>query len=164
MNKITLSFNNSPQTEAVVLVDGNWISGKNVKGKTIYEYQTEKSQVELNIFSLHEFSGKFWWFFALIYYLISIFGLLNPKYEKSGKVFNYKGVVNLEENTFIKISYPIAKVGEMALNFFEKTELNNESNVYYVDETIKKRVKTFKFIKIIAFVLALLGVLAIFIL
>ena len=161
MNKLTLSFTNSPITSTAVVIDGNLIVAKKDKNRTIYVYETEKQEVSLNIFSVHEFTGKFWWFFAFIYNLISVFGIFNPKYEKTGKVFDYKGVVVLNGDTQIKMSYPIAKVGNIALKFFDCEYLNNETNVYFTNEEIKKRAKAFKGIQIATIIVVLLSVLAI---
>ena len=142
MNKLTLSFTNSPITATAVVIDGNLIVAKKDKNRTIYVYETEKQEVSLNIFSVHEFTGKFWWFFAFIYNLISLFGIFNPKYEKTGKVFDYKGVVALNGDTQIKMSYPIAKVGNIALKFFDCEYLNNETNVYFTNEENRKLQRT----------------------
>ncbi len=164
MKKLTLTFINSVATETAVVIDNKLLSGKIKKGKTYYEYETEKDEVTLNIFSVHEFTGKFWWLFAFIYYVISVFGLFNPKYETKGKVFNYKANVTLTENTEIILAYPISKVGQKALVFKNAEYLDNESNVYYVDEKIKKRIKGFIPVKIITFILAVVGVLLIILL
>ena len=66
-----------------IIVDNQNIKCKKIKFDS-YEaiIQTEKEEIELTLSNQLELKGKFWWLFALISFVISIFGIFEPPYDR----------------------------------------------------------------------------------
>ncbi len=155
MNKIRIKSICNVNLNTIFLIDGNEIKfKKNKYGNNICEYETEKDEVELNIFSIHELNGKFWFLFAFIFYIISFFGLLNPKYDKKCLDLKYKGKIKLRPNNELTVTFKKCLANQPALTFKGDCDIeDNETNVYMQNPVLKKKLKVLRLFKIITVLL-----------
>ena len=66
----------SNKVKPIVMIDGQRVNYK----KNEFEgydlnYQTEKEEIEVEIYRYLELKGKLWWLYALISFIVSIFGI-----------------------------------------------------------------------------------------
>ena len=152
MKNLELKITKSFSLDTICLIDGKELKRKkNQQGSFIYDINTDKDELEIKIFTINELSGKYWYIPAILLFIISFLGLLNPKYNTKGKSINFTGTIKLpNENNKLSISYNMFKKDTVALNFKGDCEvLDNETNLYYIDELILKRLKKLKIFKII---------------
>lgn len=134
------------------------IDGKKVKYKKnqfgFYEinYQTEKENVEMHIYKYLELQGKFWFLYALLSFIISVFGIFEPLYDKKCVVINCKFALKLNEQNEMKIQFNnMIKEGK-AVDIESNFEVEELNNSYFVDEKAKKRWKILLAFKILVWI------------
>ena len=105
MNTVNLRISGLQNASNVeVFVDGQAVTGKkNQFGSYEVRYQTEKQNVEIALRNNSELDGRFWWFFALISFLVSVFGIFNPRYAKA-QFLDCRFDVDLKENSDIRFT------------------------------------------------------------
>ncbi len=155
MNKIRIKSICNVNLNTIFLIDGNELKfKKNKYGNNICVYETEKDEVELNIISFHELNGKFWFLFALLFYIISFFGLFNPKYDKRDFDLKYKGRIKLKPENDLIITFKTCMVNKPALAFKGDCDIeNNETNMYLPNPVLKKKLKVLKLFKVLTVLL-----------
>ena len=162
------SFNFSKNS--VVLIDGKSIKFQKDRFENrVYEYTTMSDTVNLKIFMLNELNRKGWFLIALFHYIISLFGIFNPPYDKFGYDFNYETNIDLNEISTVEIKFNFAKNNIKFLSFSgENTEkLDNETNVIKQNEVLIKRAKiyrVFRNVMYVALLLLIVGLIVYFIL
>ena len=98
MRKVTLEVAGY-KFEPEIRVDGKLIRAKKNKEKRmVYTLETEKSELELDIYKWYEEESKLWLLMTIVFYLISLFGILDIKKEKFCRSLKYKGKLLLPED------------------------------------------------------------------
>lgn len=126
--------------EPIVEVDGKKIPFKKdkISGRQ-YEIATVNNFCELKIYTLkHELSEPYWWLFAFLFYLVSIFGIFNTFYPKKFYTINYVGVLNATV-PILELQFNSAKQDFKALNCLRGYFDDNPTNVYGFDKKAKSR-------------------------
>lgn len=140
----------------VFRIDGNeilWTSTK--ENRLFYSWETEQSEIRLEIFSFHEMSRPKWFWYAFFFFIISVFGIFNRRYEKTGKSVKYEAVIPLSEDiTDLNLTFHTFKDEEPAIKTtVNKEEFTPKENIYYIDSQCQKRVKKFKTFEILWWVM-----------
>ena len=90
----------------IVKIDDNVINlKKNSFGSFDATYETDKNEIEITIFRNLELKSRLWWLYALFSFIISIFGIFEPFYDKKNIDVDCKFVVKLKESNEIKINF-----------------------------------------------------------
>lgn len=141
------------------LVEGLTIDGKRakaVKGKpSSYVIETEKDSCEVAIYKSHFYAGKNWFWWNLLYFVISIFGLFDIKQDKKFTVVDVKlnidattdGKIVLTRNEFVD--------GGKVLSWETSSSVEEVSNVQFHDKEARKKHAKMKKFKIAATILSL---------
>ncbi len=125
---------------------------KNDFGSYEATVETEKEEIKLAFTRDLELKAKLWWLYAIISFIVSIFGILDPPYDRKcismNCLFNIK--LNQENNITIRFNTLTSNGKAVELeteNSFE--EINNE---YKIDKTAKKRWIALLVIKIVCWI------------
>lgn len=113
--------------------------------------ETENSQVEVEVSRVLEHSGKLWWLYSILSFIVSLFGIFEPRYDKKCVAINCKLKVNLNETCELKLKFnPFSS--SKACEIETQCEYIEISNEYYVDKTAKRRWRLSVVFKVIAWV------------
>lgn len=147
---------------AIVLVDDKEIKFKKDKFENLsYKFNTDKDNVNIKVVSVNELDRKYWLIYILFYWFISIFGILNPPFEKYGYVINYNCNYLISKNETIELYFNYPKANKKLLQVKEENNmLDNETNIIIQDEKIYKRAKFYKKFKIAMLVLIAIAIIA----
>lgn len=160
MNTLNLKISGCPKGQATVLVDNKKLKMKrNNYGNMEGTFQTDKSSVEISVYKYLEINGKLWALMSLIFFVISLFGILEPRYDKHCIVYAYKIKVDLNETSEVKLA--LNGYSNNGRAFEISTECQNQelTNIYYVDNKAKKRLKIMKVVKIFMWIGLIVGII-----
>lgn len=140
------------------------VDGKNVKckknefGAFEADIQTEKDEVEVVFSRVLELKSRFWWLFALISFIVSIFGLFEPPYDRKCISIDCKFKIKLNETNNVKVIFNrLSKQGK-AVEIETENEFEEIKNEYKTDKTAKTRWIILLVIKLLVWLgLAILG-------
>lgn len=143
----------SSKLNPIVKIDDSVIKGKkNEFGSYEASYETEKDEVEISISRNLELNSKLWWLYSLISFIVSIFGIFEPPYDRKNIVVDCKFVVKLNDINEIKIKFnSMAKQGK-AVEIETQNEFNEIKNEYYVDKKAKTKWRILIILKLIIWV------------
>ncbi len=133
----------------IILLDNQEIFFKRKENVFFYETEINKEEVDLKIFNVNEFEHKFWIIFAILFYLITIFGIFNSKYDKSGIKLNYTGKIKMEASSDLTIEINTFAKGRNPVNIQSNCEIIEKENTVYIEQKIKKRFKLFLILKVL---------------
>ncbi len=141
-----------------VFADGLSVKcSKNNFGSLDAEVQTEKNEVEIEIIKEPELKGKFWWLYAIISFVLSIFGIFEPPYDKKCIALNCKFRIKLcntglKNINAVKLKFNTNSSQGRAAEIETENEFEEITNQYSVDQTVKKRRKIVILGRIIAWI------------
>ncbi len=154
MKNIKLKIKGYGALKPVVKVDGKVIKfKKNEFGSFESNVQTEKEKVQIEIYRYLEINSRLWWLTQIFFFVISIFGILDPLKEKSCVVIDYKSELDLTtaESASVELAINTAKTDGKAIELKSECACVEETNEFYVDKKAKKRVKIMKAVKLLVF-------------
>ena len=155
MNTLSLKISGCPRGHASVLIDGKKTKLKfNQYGNFEGTYTTDKSSIELSIYKYLEINGKLWFLMSLVFFFVGILGILDPWYDKSCIVFAYQVKIDLNETCEVKLALNRYSNNGRAYEISTECKYQEITNVYYVDNKAKKRLKIMKFVKFVLWILA----------
>lgn len=119
-------------------------------------FETEKEAVTIELVRRMELLSKLWFLYALVTFIVSVFGIFEPLYDKRCLEVNFKIVVSLKEGeNNVKVAFNSPKdqekVGKIEADAVEV------KNQYAISKKAKNRWKLMLALKIL-FWLALIGV------
>ena len=159
MNSIKVDILGGLDVKPTLMIDNQFVKIKKDKfGNYQANFQTEKDTVELAVYKYLELKSKLWFLMAFVFFVISLFGILNPRYDKSCIVLEYKIKIKLNSQTEIKLAMNKFQNNGRAYEISTDCKYEEITNLYYVDQVAKKRLKILKVITIISWViLVILG-------
>lgn len=143
------------------------INGKKCKFK-IGENRTrsciiEADKAEIVIYKTHIYNGKCWFWWSLLYFIISIFGIFDVRQNARCLVVDCRFNINLEKDTKTTLKINNFEDGGRFADIESETPIELINNVQYFDKQAQKRHKKMKkarfaisFISIILIVLAII--------
>ena len=159
LNITTIGYNNA--------IDNITINGKPCKViKNKDRSRTISTEVEGNvahvvIYKGHGYIGRHWLLWSILYFIISIFGIFDNKYNKRPLVVDCRFDISMGEgDTDVKLVVRTFRDKEPLLDIDTDTEVNMISNVVYFDTEAKVRVKKAKRVKVLVFLLFVAAIVA----
>lgn len=150
MKKLTLVIGGNTNFNPSVLINGCNLKYKEDKrGNKSYEIESEKDEIDIEIFKWFDIESKHWLLTSIIFYIISFFGLFDIRDNKKPYSLKYKGKIKLnEEENNLKVMLNSFKPDELAFVFEGNCALEaNETNKYFIDENVVSRRKKLKKVK-----------------
>ncbi len=160
MKTLNLKIQGAQGLKPHITVDGKTVHYKRNKFNNIeITHQTEKDSVEVSISNVLEILGPCWWLVQMAFFVISLFGILNPKLEKTFYEVNYKAKINLlEDENDILVKFLPTQETAMQCDSENVEVLTNEC---LISEKAKKRNKILKISKILSWLLLIVAILLI---
>lgn len=150
MKNINIKVRGASLLKPTILIDGKQVRiKKNNYGSYETEYSTEKDSMEITIYRYLEVHGRLWYLMTLIYFFISLFGLLDPVREKKCVVIDARFVVDIKDVNLCTINLAVQNPKTTGDAVTVETDLPYEtlSNVFFVDEKAKKKIKLMRILK-----------------
>lgn len=154
MKNIKLKIKGYGALKPTVKVDGKQMKfKKNEFGSFESQVQTDKDKVQIEIYRYLEINSRLWWLTQIFFFIISIFGILDPLKEKNCVVIDYKSELDLTnvESASVDLAINTAKNDGKAIELKSEAPCVEQTNEFYVDNKAKKRVKIMKFVKLFVF-------------
>lgn len=151
MNNVNLKILGGASLNPTCLIDGDVVAmSKNSYGNLEGNFQTEKDGIQITIFRYLELNSRWWWLMSIVFFFISIFGLLNPPYDKKCIQIEYIATIKLKENNEINLKLNNVKREEKAISIDTICEVCEQENKIFVDKKAKKRLFLVRFFETIA--------------
>lgn len=115
-------------------------------------YESDCNIAEVVICKAHHYSGKRWFWWNLLYYLISIFGVFDIRHNKKFNVIDCRFDVNLTKDTTVKLSIKDFENNGEFVDIEADAVIIEKANIQYVDDIAKQRHKKMKKAKIGIFI------------
>ena len=159
MNKLLLKVMN-PQHNGTIIYINNEIAKptKDKNGHETYEYETSANSVDVSLYKYLEVNSAAYFFWQILFYIISIFGLFDKRPDKGCVVLKYHATITLNGGTEVVMRVNKSKKDVTAVQLETATEVVEHENVKMTDKKAKKKLKGLKVTKIalfIAFVVSL---------
>lgn len=123
-----------------IYVDGKRVQAKkNEFGSYELDLQTEQSTMELAFSRELELKSKLWWLYSLISFIISIFGIFEPLYDRKCITIDCVFKFNLEDTNDIKIKFNTLQKSGRAVEIETTLKYDEIKNEYEVDKIAKRR-------------------------
>ena len=123
-----------------VQVDGQYIFfKKNEFGSYEAQIQTEKEEIEFILSRDFELKGKFWLLYAILSFIISIFGIFEPLYDRKCISLHCHFKMKLNQTNEIKIKFNSLQPSKKAVEIETQNECIEQTNEYQVDKLAKKK-------------------------
>ena len=159
MNNVNLKVTGGIGLNPNVIIDNNPVKlKKNKYGSLDGNYQTENSEIELKVCRYLELSGKLWLLMSMVFFIISIFGIFNPPYDRKCIQIDYLCKIKLKETNDIKIKINTQSAGDKAIEVESDCEIEEITNSFQIDKVAKKRLVIVRIIEVALWV-ALVGVI-----
>lgn len=153
MNNLNFKIVGNSRMDPVCVIDGNNITlTKNKFGNLEGSFQTEKDEVQVTMFSYLELGGKFWWLMSILFFIISIFGLFNPPYDKKCLKIDYNATIKLKDNSDIVFKINNQKHADKAILVESVCEVVEGKNNLVVDKVVKRRLRIISLCKLLAWI------------
>lgn len=143
MKTLNLKIQGGLELNPLVEIDGKVVDCKKNKDGTIeIKHQTENESANISIKNVLEINGRCWWLVQMLYYIVSLFGILNPRLPKVCYNVEYQAKVNLidgDNNLTLKFCH-LKKNGK-AIEADGGLNIEETINESSIDEKAKKRRK-----------------------
>lgn len=154
MNKINLKVMGiNSKVLPKIFVDGQVIKcKKNEFGSYQTQIETEKSEIEIIITRKLELRAKLWWLYALISFVVSLFGILEPFYDRKCIAIDCRFKVKINSENNINLRFNSLKSNGKAVVIETENEFEEIKNEYNVDKIAKKRFIILLIIKLLVWI------------
>lgn len=138
-----------------IYVDGKYIKcKKNEFGSYETDFQTEKDEIKIAFSRELELKSKLWWLYAILSFIVSVFGIFNPPYDRKCISMDCSFIVKLKDVNNINIKFNSLSSSGRAVEVETETSFEEIKNEYTVDKIAKRR----WIILLIARILAWIGI------
>lgn len=145
----------NPLKDTFVNIDGNILVPIKDKttGHTYYQYETEKPTVQLNITNFNEINTRHGILWQLLFFIISIFGILDKKSPKCFITINYDATIDVYNDVNLTVYINTSYNAKFPIEMKTETFVDEHRNIMYIDQLAQKKVKFLKIIKVIIWIL-----------
>ena len=152
MNNISLKIRGLPKNTYVFLDDKLIKHKRDSFANKIYNCETEKSQISLKIYKVQDLALKHWWLNEIVYFIFSLFGLLDFRGKGGFYEISYEAILPLDAKTEVMLNFD--RKGEKAIVVNKSNiEIEEKENKKEINLVAKKRFKWLVFAKILAWIL-----------
>ena len=130
-----------------IKINGERLKFKRVGGNLQAQYQTDANEAHITIGKYYELAQKNWFLYALFFWIIGIFGLFTPRYEKKCPSVNYESKFHLGGDAEITFDLQGYKEGNPAFIVTSSPHipaLNNPTNCWRCDQAAEKNAKKYR--------------------
>lgn len=153
MKTLNLVITSGLNAHLCALVDGTPVKlAKNKMGSYEGVYTTEKDTVELCVYKYLELKSKLWLLMSLVFFVVSLFGILSPRYDRHCVTIEYKASIKLKDNTDVTLSSNKFVDNGKAFELTSNAEVNETTNLIYTDKVAKKRLRILRAIEAVLWV------------
>ena len=151
MKGLTVELNNIQRLGYYeVFIDGNGVPPeKDEHGKLVCKHQTEKDSVKIQVVRYLDCGGVWWFITQILFFIISIFGLLDMRGKNRGVALDYVAEVETDNFGYTTLNFNMPNDGAKAVDVKSNTPVKEEANAYYTDEQAGKTFKKLFIAKII---------------
>ena len=118
------------------------------------DFQTEKDEIKIAFSRELELKSKLWWLYAILSFIVSVFGIFNPPYDRKCISMDCSFIVKLKDVNNINIKFNSLSSSGKAVEVETETSFEEIKNEYTVDKIAKRR----WIILLIARILAWIGI------
>ena len=138
-----------------IFIDDQYVKcKKNEFGTYETEFQTEKDEIKIAFSRELELKSKLWWLYAILSFIVSVFGIFNPPYDRKCISMDCSFIVKLKDVNNINIKFNSLASSGRAVEVATETSFEEIKNEYTVDKIAKRR----WIILLIARILAWIGI------
>ena len=138
-----------------IFIDDQYVKcKKNEFGSYETDFQTEKDEIKIAFSRELELKSKLWWLYAILSFIVSVFGIFNPPYDRKCISMDCSFIVKLKDVNNINIKFNSLSSSGRAVEVETETSFEEIKNEYTVDEIAKRR----WIILLIARILAWIGI------
>lgn len=160
MNQLNLKMTGAWNVKPVILIDDKPVKWKKNKyGNVEIIQQFDKDKVEVKICKYFELNGKLWFLMSMLFFIISLFGILDVPYNKKCIAVDCKFIVALAEKTEVKVKFNKLSDQGRAVEIESEAEVQEIINEYYVDTRAKKRRKILIITKLLVWIALIISII-----
>ena len=138
-----------------IFIDDQYVKcKKNEFGSYETDFQTEKDEIKIAFSRELELKSKLWWLYAILSFIVSVFGIFNPPYDRKCISMDCSFIVKLKDVNNINIKFNSLSSSGRAVEVETETSFEEIKNEYAVDKIAKRR----WIILLIARILAWIGI------
>ena len=138
-----------------IFIDDKYVKcKKNEFGSYETDFQTEKDEIKIAFSRELELKSKLWWLYAILSFIVSVFGIFNPPYDRKCISMDCSFIVKLKDVNNINIKFNSLSSSGRAVEVETETSFEEIKNEYTVDKIAKRR----WIILLIARILAWIGI------
>lgn len=131
------------------------IPKKNQFGSFQIDYETDDEEITLEIYKELEINGRFWLITALFFFIISLLGILSPRYDKACLYISCKYRIKLNENNEVKMTF-VNQKDNNRVEIEADCSYDEIECEFYQDKKAKKHLRTLAFIKPLIWVITII--------
>lgn len=136
-----------------IYVDDQYLKcKKNEFGSYEANIQTEKDEIKLSFSRELELKSKLWWLYALISFVVSIFGIFNPPYDRKCISMDCVFKIKLNDVNDIKIKFNSLSSSGKAVELETENSFEEIKNEYIIDKIAKRRWLVLLIVRILAWI------------
>lgn len=137
----------------IVTIDGQSVVCKRNKfGAYDISYETEKDELEVAVTRELELKARLWWLYAFISFIVSVFGIFEPYYDKKCIDVDLRFKVKLGEETNVKLNFNLPSPQGRVAEFETQNEVEELKNEFQVSTVVKRRWKILLALKLLIWV------------
>ena len=142
MNNLNIILKEKLRPYTDVMIDNEIVVPKKVK-KGVYkiDYPTENSSVTLHVRSYSRYQTKWWFVLEIFYFLISIFGIFDQRFDKYCYTTHCKINLGVSNQTDIKLRIVSPRNNGVVVKIESDLQVQEIENVYKIDEVAKNKQK-----------------------
>ena len=123
-----------------IFIDDQYVKcKKNEFGSYETYFQTEKDEIKIAFSRELELKSKLWWLYAILSFIVSVFGIFNPPYDRKCISMDCSFIVKLKDVNNINIKFNSLSSSGRAVEVETETSFEEIKNEYTVDKIAKRR-------------------------
>lgn len=163
MKTLNLKLQGGNSLKPIIQIDGKQIDYTRNKNQSItLTHKCESDSVNISITNAIELNGPCWWLMQMVFFVISIFGILNPKLVKVYYFVDYQASIRLDND----VNDVVLRFNTFSVKGRAVEPLNNDNNVveevkneYGIDTKAKKRRKVMVFSYVMTWIIVILAII-----
>ena len=109
--------------------------------------ETNKPKVDVVIYKSHHYVGKNWFWWQLLYFFVSVFGIFDIKQDKKCLVVDCRFTVTISNDTKVTLKRMNYTEGGKFVEIQSSATVEETSNIHYIDKEAQQRHKKMKKVK-----------------
>lgn len=136
-----------------IFIDDQYVKcKKNEFGSYETDFQTEKDEIKIAFSRELELKSKLWWLYAILSFIVSVFGIFNPPYDRKCISMDCSFIVKLKDVNNINIKFNSLSSSGRAVEVETETSFEEIKNEYTVDKIAKRRWIILLIVRILAWI------------